>query len=45
VVLLALAVLLEDALVAVAGLTVLVSGVVLELALGAAAVRGVSALV
>jgi hypothetical protein len=44
VVLLALAMLFEDALVAAAGLVVLVVGVVLEVVLGAAAVHGVSSL-
>ena len=44
VVLLALAMLFEDALVAAAGLIVLVIGVVLEVALGAAAVQGISSL-
>jgi hypothetical protein len=44
VVLLALAMLFEDALVALAGLVVLVVGVVLEIVLGAAAVHGVSSL-
>jgi hypothetical protein len=44
VVLLALAMLFEDALVAVAGVVVLVVGVVLEVVLGAAAVHGVSSL-
>ena len=44
VVLLALAMLFEDALVALAGLVVLVVGVVLEVVLGAAAVHGVSSL-
>jgi hypothetical protein len=44
VVLLALAMLFEDALVAAAGVIVLVIGVVLEVVLGAAAVHGVSSL-
>jgi hypothetical protein len=44
VVLLALAMLFEDALVALAGLVVLVVGVVLEVVLGAAAIHGVSSL-
>jgi hypothetical protein len=44
VVLLALAMLFEDALVALAGLVVLVVGIVLEVVLGAAAVHGVSSL-
>ena len=44
VVLLALAMLFEDALVALAGLVVLVVGVVLEVVLGAAAVHGLSSL-
>ena len=44
VVLLALAMLFEDALVAVTGVVVLVVGVVLEVVLGAAAVHGVSSL-
>jgi hypothetical protein len=44
VVLLALAMLFEDALVAAVGLIVLVIGVVLEVALGAAAVQGISSL-
>jgi hypothetical protein len=44
VVLLALAMLFEDALVAAAGLIVLVIGIVLEVVLGAAAVHGVSSL-
>jgi hypothetical protein len=44
VVLLALAMLFEDALVAIAGVVVLVVGVVLEVVLGAAAVHGVSSL-
>jgi hypothetical protein len=44
VVLLALAMLFEDALIAAAGLSVLVIGVVLEVVLGAAAVHGVGAL-
>ena len=42
--LLALAVLLEDALVAAAGLLVLASGVALEVVLGTAAVHGISSL-
>ena len=44
VVFLSLAMLLEDALVAFAGVVVLVVGVVLEVVLGAAAVHGVSSL-
>lgn len=44
VVLLALSMLFEDALVAAAGLIVLVIGVVLEVVLGAAAVNGISSL-
>lgn len=44
VVMLSLAVLFEDVLVAVAGLVVMIAGVVLEIVLGAAAVHGISAL-
>ena len=44
VVVLSLGVLLEDALVAVAGMLLAAAGIVLEIALGAAAIHGISSL-